>query len=92
MFAHGDAMHLSTANLLIVSQQLPRGVQQAPPPEAGQFALSPKQESSAVGANTFVPSEFAEASLPTHVTVPPPPENSIRRQPGPLGARIDIRV
>ena len=86
MFEHGDAMQLTAANLLIASQQLSRGAQQVP--RDGQFAATMTKEDSAVGASMFVPSEFGEPQT----AAPASKTNAIRNPPGPLGARLDIRV
>jgi hypothetical protein len=95
MFVQSVAMQLSAANLLIASQQIARGAQQASPDTQAKFSAALAKEKSASGVAAFEPLEFTPApaaSAPTPATPANAASPSAYGRSGPLGANIDIRV
>ena len=85
-------MQLSAANLLIASQQIARGTQQAPRDAQAQFAAALVKEKSAAGAALFEPVDFKHAAPEQSPASAAAPQPTAYGQSSPLGAKVDIRV
>jgi hypothetical protein len=86
-------MQLSAANLLIASQQIARGQQQASPQAQAQFSAALAKENGVESAG-FEPMDFKQAAPAAKPAVAAPAQPPAARYGGgsPIGGRLDIRV